>query len=247
MEKIGNLSIEDIDPEGHGVVGEMRLNDGDGDGEEGDMGLNDSQGDYDGGNGGDDSGGGFMGLNDSENNDGGGFMGLNDSEGDLGLNDTPDSKWGKSSKAQRDKEKRRQASLGRHQERKKSMRELHSKQKSIKILMPLGVRFFQDFGGFWRQNGAKLAPKSHQKSIPTSKGDVLKKPYFPSGKTMILKVLGVQVGTKNRSKNEAEMGLALGIDFPLIFVDLGKLFGSKLALKIDLNINQKEHYPSKAP
>ena len=56
--------------------------------------------------------------------------------------------------------------------------EKKSKQKSIQILMPLGVRFFQDFGGFWRQNGAKLAPKSHQKSIPTSKGDLKKKHYF---------------------------------------------------------------------
>ena len=83
--------------------------------------------------------------------------------------------------------------------------EKKSKQKSIKILMPLGVRFFQDFGGFWRQNGAKLAPKSHQKSIPTSKGDVLKKPYFSLGKTLILKVLGVQVGTKNRSKIDQKM------------------------------------------
>ena len=56
-----------------------------------------------------------------------------------------------------------------------------------------------------RQNGAKLAPKSHQKSIPTSKGDFLKKPDFSVGKTMILKVLGVEVGSKNRSKIDQKM------------------------------------------
>ena len=83
--------------------------------------------------------------------------------------------------------------------------EKRSKQKSINILMALGVRFFRDFGGFWKQNGAKLAPKSHQKSIPTSKGDFLKKPYFSLEKTMILKVLGVQVGTKNLSKIDQKM------------------------------------------
>ena len=53
---------------------------------------------------------------------------------------------------------------------------------------------------FGNQNGANLAPKSHQKSIPTSKGDFLKKHGFPLGKTMILKVLGIEVGSKNRSK-----------------------------------------------
>ena len=87
-----------------------------------------------------------------------------------------------------------------------------------------------DLGG---QNGAKLAPESHQKSIPTSKGDVLKKLCFPKGKIMLLKVLGVEVGTKNRSKNEAMMGRHLGIDFSLILVDLGGQVGVKLGSKID--------------
>jgi cAMP-dependent protein kinase regulator len=67
-----------------------------------------------------------------------GFIGLNDSKGsdDRGENSpidnidgTPD--WSKSSQAKADKEKRRQSSLGRHAERKKSMRET-KKNKSIK-------------------------------------------------------------------------------------------------------------------
>ena len=35
-----------------------------------------------------------------------------------------------------------------------------SMQKSIVFLMPLGIDFWVDFGGFGRQNRAKLAPKS---------------------------------------------------------------------------------------
>ena len=45
-----------------------------------------------------------------------------------------------------------------------------------------------------------MAPRWHQKSMPTSKDDLLKKPCFSLGKTMILKVLEVEVGTKNPSK-----------------------------------------------
>ena len=83
-----------------------------------------------------------------------------------------------------------------------------------------------------RQNGAKLAPESHPKSIPTSKGDVLKKPCFSVGKTMILKVLGVQVGTKNRSRIDKTMkssweGILASI-FSWILVDFGGQVGAKL-------------------
>ena len=45
----------------------------------------------------------------------------------------------------------------------------------IKILMPLEIDFLRILVDLGRQNGAKLAPKSHQKSIPTSKGDYNKK------------------------------------------------------------------------
>ena len=82
---------------------------------------------------------------------------------------------------------------------------LKTTQKMIKILMPLEIDFLKILVDLGRQNGAKLAPKSHQKSIPTSKGDFLKKPCFSKGKTMILKVLGVEVGTKNRSKIDQKM------------------------------------------
>ena len=73
--------------------------------------------------------------------------------------------------------------------------------------MPLGVGFSKDVGGFWKQNGAKLAPKWQQKSIPTSNGDFFKKPCFSLRKIMILKDLGVEVESKNRSKIDQKMKL----------------------------------------
>ena len=80
-----------------------------------------------------------------------------------------------------------------------------TRRKTIKILMPLGIDFWRILEDLGRQNGAKLAPKSHQKSIPTSKGDFLKKPHFSPGKTVILKVPEVEVGSKNRSKIDQEL------------------------------------------
>ena len=50
--------------------------------------------------------------------------------------------------------------------------------KSIKKLMPFGVDFSRILASLGLQNGAKLALESHQKSIPTSKGDFLKKHGF---------------------------------------------------------------------
>ena len=66
--------------------------------------------------------------------------------------------------------------------------EKKSKQKTIKILMPLGVDFSKILMDLGRQNGAKLAPKSHQKSIPTSKGDFLKKLCFSLGKQWFFEI-----------------------------------------------------------
>ena len=53
-----------------------------------------------------------------------------------------------------------------------------SKQKSINFSMPLGIRFLQDFGGFWDQNGGKLASKIEPKTMLSSKGVFLKKRGF---------------------------------------------------------------------
>mgnify|MGYP003334163355 FL=1 len=71
-------------------------------------------------------------------------------------------------------------------------------QKSIEKSMHLGIDFWKDFGGFleakWRHVGTNI----EQKSMPTSKSDFLENLCFSIGKTMILRVQGIEVGGKNR-------------------------------------------------
>ena len=78
-------------------------------------------------------------------------------------------------------------------------------QKSIEKLMRLGIDFWKDFGGFLEEKWRHVGTKIEQKSMPTSKNEFLKKPSFPLGKTMILRVQGVEVESKNRSKNDPKM------------------------------------------
>ena len=58
------------------------------------------------------------------------------------------------------------------------------------------------------ENGGMLASKIDQKSMLSSRGDFLKKPRFSNGKTMIFKVLGVEVEAKNQSKIDGKMKLS---------------------------------------
>ena len=73
-------------------------------------------------------------------------------------------------------------------------------RKSIEKVMHLGINFWKDVGGFLEEKSRHVGTKIEQKSMPTSKSDFLKKPCFSLGKTMILRVQGVEVGGKNRSK-----------------------------------------------
>ena len=71
--------------------------------------------------------------------------------------------------------------------------------------MPFGIDFLLDFGGFvmekWKQLGTNMDPKS----MCNSKSDVLKKHWFSFGKTILLNILEVKVGTKNQSKIDQKM------------------------------------------
>ena len=88
-----------------------------------------------------------------------------------------------------------------------------------------------------------MAPESHQISIPTSKGVVLKKPCFFFRKNNDFEGSGGrswdQKAIKNRSKNEVILGRYLGIDFSWILVDFGGQVGAKLGSKIDKKSIQK--------
>ena len=65
-------------------------------------------------------------------------------------------------------------------------------------MMQLRIHFWKDFGQFLEEKSKHVGTKIEQKSMPTSKSDFLKKPRFFYGKTMILKVHGIEVGCKNR-------------------------------------------------
>ena len=71
--------------------------------------------------------------------------------------------------------------------------------------MPLGIDFLMIFIRFVDPKWKQVETKIDQKSMLTSKDDFLKKLCFSQGKTMILKVLGVEVGTKKQSKIEQKM------------------------------------------
>ena len=106
-------------------------------------------------------------------------------------------------------------------------------QQMIKKLMPPGIGFWKDFGGFWEGKWSQVGTKIHKKLVSIAKRHLLKKPCFSLGKTYILKVRGVQVGSKNRSKNEVNMGWHLGIDFSSILVDFRSQVGKQKRAKID--------------
>ena len=71
--------------------------------------------------------------------------------------------------------------------------------------MPPGLGFWKDFGGFGEATWSQVGTNIDQKSMPIAKCDFLKKLCFSLGKTMILEVLGVQVGAKNRSKIDQKL------------------------------------------
>ena len=49
-----------------------------------------------------------------------------------------------------------------------------------------------------------MAPKSRPKSMLSSKGGFKKKPCFSLGKIHFFDIKGVEVGSKNRSKNDVK-------------------------------------------
>ncbi len=104
-----------------------------------------------------------------------------------------------------------------------------SKPNAIKIWMPLGVGFLKDFGGFgkakWSQVGTRIASKID----PNFERRCFEKTMFFLRKTMILKVLGVEVGTKNRSKIDQKMKSSWEGILASIFHGFWSIWEAKLA------------------
>ena len=94
--------------------------------------------------------------------------------------------------------------------------------------MPLGIGFLKDVGGFWKQNGAKLAPKSHFKSSSQKMWKIA----FGASPLMPNWVRGVEVGSKIRSKIYQQMkstweGILASI-FVGFLLNLGRKLGGKI-------------------
>ena len=70
-----------------------------------------------------------------------------------------------------------------------------STQESIRTLMPSGIDFLEDSGGFYFPKWNQDASKNLWKSMSISKGYFFKKPYFSWRKTMILVVREAQLRT----------------------------------------------------
>ena len=111
--------------------------------------------------------------------------------------------------------------------------EKKSMQKSIKNLMHLGIGFWKDFGGFWEGKWSQVGTKIHQKLVSVAKRLFLKKPCFSLGKTYILKVRGVQVGSKNRLKIDQKMKSTWEGILASIFHRFWWILGAKLGGKIE--------------
>ena len=83
--------------------------------------------------------------------------------------------------------------------------------------MPLGIGFWEDFGGFSVPKWSLVASKILLKIDVNLESHFLKKPRFSSGKTMILMVQEVHLGNQNRPEidqnSESEMSCLWTSDF----------------------------------
>ena len=116
-------------------------------------------------------------------------------------------------------------------------------QKSIEKTMHLGIDFWKDFGGLLEAKWKHVGTKIENKSMPTSKRDFLKTPCFSLGKTMILRVQGIEVGRKNQWKIDQKMesrweGILASI-FSGLLVDFWRQVGKENGAKIDPRRHRK--------
>ena len=106
-------------------------------------------------------------------------------------------------------------------------------QKSIEKTMYLGIDFLKDFDGFLNEKWRYVGTNIEKKSMPTSKSDFLTKRSFTLGKTMILRVQGVEVGSQNRSKIDQKTKSTWEGILASIFHRFWWILGAKLGGKIE--------------
>ena len=60
--------------------------------------------------------------------------------------------------------------------------------------MPLGIDFWEDFGGFWEPKWSHVGTKIDQKSMPVAKNDFLKNRALPAAGARFFKIRGSKLG-----------------------------------------------------
>ena len=90
--------------------------------------------------------------------------------------------------------------------------------------MPFKNDFFSIFMDFGRENGAKLAPKSCQKSMLTSNGRFSRKPTKTNRKLMFFVNFGTQVGSQNALKIDPKIYSKIKCVLASIFLDFGRFW-----------------------
>jgi len=85
----------------------------------------------------------------------------------------------------------------------------------------------------WKENAGMLAPRSDQKSMPTSKGRFCKNYCKTNEILMIFQGSGVEVGIKNQSKIHQKIKPKMDCLLASIFGGFWWVLGGKLACKIE--------------
>ena len=88
--------------------------------------------------------------------------------------------------------------------------------------MPFKNDFFLIFMDFGRENGAKLAPKSCQKSMLTSNGRFSRKPTKTSRNSTFFINFETQVGSQNALKIDPKIYSKIKCSLASIFLDFGR-------------------------
>ena len=91
-----------------------------------------------------------------------------------------------------------------------------------------------------------LAPRSDQKSMPTSKGRFCKNYCKTNEILMIFQGYGVEVGIKNQSKIHQKIKPKMDCLLASILVDFGRQVGVEMAPKIDAKTHRKNDANSDA-
>ena len=106
--------------------------------------------------------------------------------------------------------------------------------------MPFKNDFFWILVDFGKENGAKLAPKSCQKSTLTSNGRFSRKPTKTNEQLMFFVNFGTQVGSQNALKIDSKIYSKIKCVLASIFHDFGQFWEARW-VEMAPKVNAKTH------